>query len=49
MIKDIIELLNSDHFYGGTETIEIAKGKYELKDSIKEAFKQGKRLGYGTK
>jgi len=49
MIKDIIELLNSDDFYGGTETIEIAKGKYELKDSIKESFKQGKRLGYGTK
>lgn len=49
MIKDVIQLLNSDYFYGGTETIEIAKGKYELKSSIKEAYKQGKREGYGTK
>ena len=49
MIKDVIQLLNSDYFYGGTETIEIAKGKYELKNSIKEAYKQGKRAGYGTK
>jgi hypothetical protein len=49
MIKDVIQLLNSDYFYGGTETIEIAKGKYELKNSIKEAYKQGKREGYGTK
>ena len=49
MIKDVIQLPNSDYFYGGTETIEIAKGKYELKNSIKEAYKQGKREGYGTK
>lgn len=49
MIKDVIQLLNSDYFYGGTETIEIAKGKYELKNSIKQAYKQGKREGYGTK
>lgn len=49
MIKDVIQLLNSDYFYGGTETIEIAKGKYELKNSLKQAYKQGKREGYGTK
>ncbi len=48
MIKDILEILRSDDFYGGTETIEIAKGKYELKKSLKEAYKQGKRLGYGS-
>lgn len=49
MIKEIINLLNSNEFYGGTENIEIAKGKYELKKGFKEAFKQGKRLGYGKK
>jgi len=49
MIKKIIDLLNSSEFYGCTENIEIAKGKYELKDSLKEAFKQGKRLGYVKK
>ena len=47
MIKDIIELLNSGEFYGGSEAIEIAKGKYELKETIKEGYEQGKRLGYG--
>ena len=49
MIKNILDLLSLNDYFGGTEVIEIAKGKYELKDSIKEAFKQGKRLGYGTK
>ena len=49
MIKQILEILKSDDFYGGTETIEVAKGKYELKESVKEAYKQGKRLGYGKK
>ena len=49
MIRDVIDLLNSDNFYGVSESIEIAKGKYELKNSIKEAYKQGKREGYGTK
>tara|TARA_R110000824_G_scaffold135569_1_gene298907 strand:- start:514 stop:666 length:153 start_codon:yes stop_codon:yes gene_type:complete len=47
IIKPIIDLLNSSDFFGGTENIEIAKGKYELKKGLKEAFKQGKRLGYG--
>lgn len=49
MIKDVIQLLHSDDFYGCSETVEIAKGKYELKNSIKQAYKQGKREGYGTK
>ena len=43
MIKQILELLNSDEFYGQTENIEIAKGKYQLPLSIKEARKQFKR------
>ncbi len=49
MIKSILELLASNEFYEGTETIEIAKGKYELKEGLKQAYKQGKRAGYGTK
>ncbi len=49
MIKSILELLASNDFYGGTEVIEIAKGKYELKEGLKQAYKQGKRAGYGTK
>lgn len=49
IVKEIIDLLNSSDFYGGTENIEIAKGKYELKKGLIEAFKQGKRLGYGKK
>ena len=48
-INQIVSLLQVADFVGEHEYIEIAKGKYELKDSIKEAFKQGKRLGYGTK
>jgi len=48
MIKSILELLASNEFYGGTETIEIAKGKYELKEGVTQAYKQGKRAGYGT-
>ena len=47
MIEQVIALLNSGDFYGGSEAIEIAKGKYELKETIKEGYEQGKRLGYG--
>lgn len=47
MIEDIIELLNSGEFYGGSEAIEIAKGKYELKETIKQGYEQGKRIGHG--
>jgi hypothetical protein len=30
MIKDIIDLLNTNHFYGVSDRVEIAKGKYEI-------------------
>ena len=36
MIKNILELLPL--VKGGTELIEIAKGKYKYPESIKEAF-----------
>jgi len=39
----LIKLLNLDDFYGADETIEIAKGKYKLAESVKEGIKQIKR------
>lgn len=38
-----IKLLNIDNFYGETENIEIAKGKYKLPTTLKEGYKQIKR------
>jgi hypothetical protein len=38
-----LKLLNIDEFYGVSETIEIAKGKNKLPQSLKEGFEQIKR------
>jgi hypothetical protein len=35
MIKDIIDLLNTNHFYGVSERVEIAKGKWEMPITLK--------------
>jgi len=43
MIKEILNLLMLDSHYGQSETIEIAKGKYELPNSWKKGFNQIKR------
>jgi len=43
MIEQIIALLKLDNFYGISENIDIAKGKYLLSDSIIANYKQGKR------
>ncbi len=43
MIELINELLLAHDFINVTENINIAKGKYELKTSFREAFKQLKR------
>ena len=43
MIQRIITMLKIDDFYGNTEAIDIAKGKYKLHTSLKKAIKQGKR------
>jgi hypothetical protein len=43
MIRNILDLLQLDEFYGKTENIEIAKGKYQIPTTIKQAYKQGKR------
>ena len=39
----VLKLLNIDNFYGLDETIEIAKGKNKLPETIKEGLKQVKR------
>jgi len=43
MIEQIIALLKVDNFYGVSENIDIAKGKYLLSDSFVTNYKQGKR------
>lgn len=43
MIQTILDLLNSGDFYGQSELIEIAKGKYKLPMSLKEKVEQLKR------
>jgi hypothetical protein len=43
MIKNIIAMLQLDEFYGESELIDIAKGKYKLHTSLKKAIKQLKR------
>ena len=43
MLKNILDLLKVDDFYGKSDFIDIAKGKYAIPTTIKEAYKQGKR------
>ena len=39
----VLKLLQLDDFYGESEVIEIAKGKYKMPESLKEGVKQIKR------
>lgn len=48
MIESVLKLLALYEFYGISESIEIAKGKYSIPKSFKHAYKQGKRLGHGN-
>jgi hypothetical protein len=43
MIKDIIDLLNTDDYYGVSDDVDIAKGKYALPHSWADAFSKIKR------
>lgn len=43
MIKHIIEMLGLLNHYNQSETIEIAKGKYELPTTMKKGWNQIKR------
>lgn len=44
MIKDIIDLLGSNEYYGVSERVEIAKGKYSIAYTFKDGLKKIKRL-----
>ena len=43
MIKLALQLVGMDDWLGVSENIEIAKGKYEMKSTIKQGLKQVKR------
>ena len=43
MIKHILDLLALYEFYGQSELIEIAKGKYQRPTTLKQGFNQIKR------
>lgn len=43
MLNTIIQLLKSNDFYGQSEIIDIAKGKYKYTTSVRESYKQAKR------
>lgn len=45
MIELINSLLSVDDFFGKSERIDIAKGKYELTTNIRKIWKQNKRNG----
>lgn len=49
MIKQIIELLNASDWYGVSENIDIAKGKYKAVGNLTEAKQQIKRVYYGNR
>jgi len=44
MIKNVIDLLNTNEFYGYSERIEIAKGKYKQPSTFKEFWYKVKRM-----
>jgi hypothetical protein len=47
MIKHLIDLLNTNDYYGVSKNIDIAKGKYAIPYSWKDGLKQIKRIWYG--
>ncbi len=40
MMKSLIELLNASEYYGVSERVEIAKGKYEIPIRWKDGWKK---------
>ena len=44
MLKNILDLLKLDHYYGISPLIDIAKGKYESPRTLKEAKNKIKRF-----
>lgn len=48
MIKDILDLLNTNEWYGVSEEVDIAKGKYKAVKNMAEAKESIKRRYYGA-
>ena len=44
MIKQIIDIIVLNEFYGVSENMDIAKGKYKLPSSLSESKKLLKRI-----
>lgn len=44
MIKNILDLLKLDDYYGVSPYIDIAKGKYQAPKTMKEAINKRKRF-----
>ena len=42
-MKEIIELLNTNEYYGVSQNIDIAKGRYQIPYTWKDAWKNIKR------
>lgn len=49
MIKIILELLAMDNWYGVSENVDIAKGKYKACNNLSDAKEQIKRIYYGKR
>lgn len=49
MIKHLIDLLQTNNFYGQSETIDIAKGKYQIPYTWKDLGKNIKRRIWPTR
>ena len=43
MIETALKLLSLDNWYNVSENVEIAKGKYELADTLKKGINKVKR------
>ena len=48
MIKDVIDLLNSNDWYGLSEDVDIAKGKYKAVKDFAGVEESIKRTYYGA-
>lgn len=44
MLKDIIQLLSQNEYYGVSERVELSKGKYQIDYSFRGAMQKIKRL-----
>jgi hypothetical protein len=49
MLKNIIDLLSLDDYYGKSERIEIAKGRYEFPTTTSSTIHYIKRVWYGSR